>query len=153
MRGLCRNRNNDKRSWRNVYRIIIALSLCLAMAGCGFGARGKDGERQEIAYTVCSDREIPDELRDIIEEKKVGSFKLSYVNNDAMYIAVGYGEHNRQNLRVTVEDIFMTSKGIFVETNLYTEDELMEEAGQPSMYPYIVIRCEKSELPIIFDVD
>ena len=96
-------------------------------------------------------------------EKKKGVFKLSYVNNDGMYIAVGYGAHNRQNLSVIVEDVYKTDNAIYVDTNLFTSDEINDsniatagdavKSGQPSMYPYIVIKCEKTDLPVVFDAD
>ncbi|MBR1815386.1 MAG: protease complex subunit PrcB family protein [Lachnospiraceae bacterium] len=146
---------------RSVLILTFALFLCLLMVGCDF--RQKNSEKEKVEYSVCAETEIPKELKDIIEEKKTGRFKLSYVNNDAMYIAIGYGEHNRQNLSVTVEDLFKTSNSIFVVTNLFTEEELGNQSdatasdarvsGEASMYPYIVIKCEKSELPIVFDVD
>ena len=116
-----------------------------------------------MEYTVCDETKLPDELANIIEEKKNGVFKLSYVNNDAMYIAIGYGAHNRQNLSVIVEDVYKTDNAIYVETNLYTKDEIESnelstdsdavKAGTPSMYPYIVIKCDKYDLPVVFDVD
>lgn len=145
---------------RSVLGLTFALFLCLFTVGCSFN---KKGDKEKIEYTICDETKIPDELRDIIEEKKNGVFKLSYVNNDAMYIAIGYGAHNRQNLSVIVDDVYKTDNAIYVETNLYTTDEIgmAEEAtagdavraGEPSMYPYVVIKCNKYDLPVVFDVD
>ncbi len=145
---------------RSVFLLTFALFLCLMAVGCGFN---KKGEKEKMEYTICDETKIPDELRDIIEEKKAGVFKLSYVNNDAMYIAVGYGAHNRQNLSVIVDDVYKTDNAIYVDTNLYTTDEIdvagsasggdAIRAGEPSMYPYVVIKCDKYDLPVVFDVD
>ena len=145
---------------RGVLVLTFALFLCLLAVGCSFN---KKGDKEKMEYSVCDETKIPDELADIIEEKKNGVFKLSYVNNDAMYIAVGYGAHNRQNLSVIVEDVYKTDNAIYVETNLYTEEEIEDsqtatdsdgiQAGAPSMYPYVVIKCDKYDLPVVFDVD
>ena len=145
---------------RSVFILTFALFLCLLLVGCGFK---KKGDKEKMEYTICDETKIPNELFDIIEEKKNGVFKLSYVNNDAMYIAIGYGAHNRQNLSVFVEDVYKTDNAIYVETNLYTKDEIESNgqatagdafpAGTPSMYPYIVIKCDKYDLPVVFDVD
>ena len=145
---------------RSVFILTFALFLCLLLVGCGFK---KKGDKEKLEYTICDETKIPNELFDIIEEKKNGVFKLSYVNNDAMYIAIGYGAHNRQNLSVIVEDVYKTDNAIYVETNLYTKDEIESNgqatagdafpAGTPSMYPYIVIKCDKYDLPVVFDVD
>ena len=150
----------SKRAKRRIVFLLSALLLCLGAAGCG---RKDNQDKKEIKYSICDETQIPDELRNIIEEKKANVFKLSYVNNDAMYIAIGYGAHNRQNLSVIVEDIYKTDNSIYVETNLYTKEELDESeqatgsdsigAGTPSMYPYIVIKCDKYDLPVVFDVD
>lgn len=144
---------------RSVFVLTFALFLCLLSVGCSFN---KKGDKEKMEYTICDETKIPDELRDIIEEKKNGVFKLSYVNNDAMYIAIGYGAHNRQNLSVIVDDVYKTDNAIYVETNLYTTDEIdvadatvgdAVRAGAPSMYPYVVIKCDKYDLPVVFDVD
>ncbi len=145
---------------RSVLVLTFALFLCLLSVGCGFKQKGN---KEKLEYTVCDETKLPDELANIIEEKKNGVFKLSYVNNDAMYIAIGYGAHNRQNLSVIVDDVYKTDNAIYVETNLYTKDEIESnelstdsdavKAGTPSMYPYIVIKCDKYDLPVVFDVD
>ena len=148
---------------RRIIFFLSALLLCQFVTACGIK---KDKQRVDMEYTVCDETGLPDELRDIIEEKKKGAFKLSYVNNDGMYIAVGYGAHNRQNLSVIVEDVYKTDNAIYVDTNLYTSDEINDindsniatagdaiKSGQPSMYPYIVIKCEKTDLPVVFDAD
>ena len=50
-----------------------------------------------------------------------------------------------------------------METNRDTEEEIEDsqtatdsdgiQAGAPSMYPYVVIKCDKYDLPVVFDVD
>lgn len=133
------------------------LVWCFVMAFFMLCACGKKEEkvRKEIDFTVCDKTRLPDELVEIIEEKKHKVFKLSYLNNDYMYIVVGYGEKSRQNLNVVVEDLYMTDNAIYVETNLITKEENKQDvsAGSPSMYPYIVIKCEKYDLPVVFDID
>ncbi len=114
-----------------------------------------DKNKKDIEFTVCDKTRMPQELLDIIEERKEKVFKLSYINSGYMYIAVGYGEHNRKNYNVVVEELYSTDNAIYVETNLYTETETGTDAnkGEASMYPYIVIKCEKSDLPVVFDID
>ena len=127
------------------------LLLCMA-AGCG---KKDEKVKKEIEFTVCDKTRMPEELLEIIEEKKESVFKLSYLNNDYMYIAIGYGEKNRQNLNVVVEDLYLTDNAIYVETNLITDEASATDGttGESSMYPYIVIKCEKYDLPVVFDID
>lgn len=130
---------------------IIMLLLCLS--GCG---KKEESKRKDLDFTVCDDTRIPSELLDIINEKKAKVFKLTYINNDYLYIAIGYGEHDRNNLNVVVEDLYVTDNAIYVNTNLYTNEMSPSDAvatGDISMYPYIVLKCEKYELPVVFNID
>lgn len=135
--------------------IFILLGLLILL--CSLSACGKKEEeaRKDIDFTVCDKTKLPEELVEIIEEKKHKVFKLSYINNDYMYIVIGYGEKNRQNLNVVVEDLYLTDNAIYVETNLITEEEKEDNqmTGGASMYPYIVLKCEKYDLPVVFDID
>ena len=72
-----------------------------------------------------------------------------------MYIVVGYGEVNRQNIKVIVESLYLTDNAVYLETNLISMDEEKNNLpkGETSMYPYIAIKCEKYDLPVVFDVD
>ena len=130
---------------------------------------------------MCAQTELPDDLRGLIEEKKLHAFQLSYTTKEHLYIVVGYGEHDRTNLCVVVEELYKTDRAIYVKTNLKTM-ESMEGAGdgqsgeasridggtsgvhtagdgqsdkasridaEPSMYPYIVIRLPRMDLPVL----
>lgn len=116
----------------------------------------KEKEKFDIDFTVCNDTSLPGELKKIIEEKKDKVFKLSYINNSYMYIAVGYGEMPRANYNVSVENLYATSQCVFFETNLLTEEMSPTDAiprGESSMYPYIVVKCEKFNVPVIYDLE
>lgn len=137
---------------KKIFIIIGLLALNFVLGACG---KKEKPARTDIDFTICDKTKMPQELVEIIEEKKTKEFKLSYLNNDYMYIVIGYGEKNRQNLSVVVDDLYMTDNAIYVETNLKTEEgkEADDVAGDASMYPYIVIKCEKYDLPVVFDID
>lgn len=137
--------------------ILVLVALACVSSGCRKEAvRG----RQELDFTVCAQTELPDDLRGLIEEKKLHAFQLSYTTKEHLYIVVGYGEHDRTNLCVVVEELYKTDRAIYVKTNLKTM-ESMEGAGdgqfdkasridaEPSMYPYIVIRLPRMDLPVL----
>lgn len=146
----------------------VLILLPFSVTGC---EKKEEAKRKDISFTVCDETRMPEELLEIIEEKKSKVFKLTYVNNNYLYIAIGYGEHDRKNLNVVVEDLYLTNNAIYVETSLMTAEQLAREEtgdhsstdatgnsgvvaeGAPSMYPYIVLKCEKYELPVVFDID
>lgn len=137
--------------------ILVLVALACVSSGCRKEAAR---ERQELDFTVCAQTELPDDLRGLIEEKKLHAFQLSYMTKEHLYIVVGYGEHDRTNLCVVVEELYKTDRAIYVKTDLKTM-ESMEGAGdgqsdeasridaEPSMYPYIVIRLPRMDLPVL----
>ncbi len=132
--------------------------LCIVsvlLTGCK--GVGKEEGRKDIEFTVCDDTRLPDELKQIIDEKKEKMFKLTYISGEYLYIAVGYGEHSRSTYSVVVNDLFLTENALYFDADLKTESGTASDAsnntGAPSMYPYIVIKCEKINKPVVFNVD
>ena len=75
--------------------ILVLVALACVSSGC---RKQEARERQDLDFTVCAETELPDDLRQIIEEKKLHAFQMSYTTKDHLYIVVGYGEHDRTNL-------------------------------------------------------
>ena len=142
--------------------ILVLVALACVSSGC---RKQEARERQELEFTVCAETELPDDLRQIIEEKKLHAFQMSYTTKVHLYIVVGYGEHDRTNLCVVVEELYKTERAIYIKTDLKTEAEMKGEitgaasgteldmaagqTGTSSMYPYIVIRLPRVELPVL----
>jgi len=142
--------------------ILVLVALACVSSGC---RKQEVRERQELEFTVCAETELPDDLRQIIEEKKLHAFQMSYTTKEHLYIVVGYGEHDRTNLCVVVEELYKTDRAIYIKTDLKTEAEMEGEIsgvasdtnpdmsggqiGPSSMYPYIVIRLPRLELPVL----
>lgn len=117
----------------------------------------KEGKKT-LDFTVCDSTRVPEELQEIIDEKKEKEFKISYINNAYMFIAVGYGQQGKTDYKITVEDLYLADDGIHIKTMLYsdrasgTDAEKTEETGN-TLTPYIVIKCEKYDVPVLFDID
>lgn len=142
--------------------ILVLVALACVSSGC---RKQEARERQDLDFTVCVETELPDDLRQIIEEKKLHAFQMSYTTKDHLYIVVGYGEHDRTNLCVVVEELYKTDRAIYIKTDLKTEAEMEGDisdvasgtdyntpdgqTGTSSMYPYIVIRLPRLELPVL----
>lgn len=138
---------------KKIFLAALVLMLLFSVTGC---EKKEESKQKKIDFTVCDETRMPTELLEIIQEKKEKVFKLTYINNDFLYIAIGYGEHERANLNVVVEDLYVTDNAIYVETNLFTTEMTPTDAvatGNNSMYPYIVLKCEKYDLPVVFDID
>ena len=136
--------------------LILVLLFVMGMLISGCGEKEETGAKQEIDFTVCAREQLPEELFNIIEEKKDKVCKFSYTNGSFMYIVVCYGEREMENLNVVVNDFFMTKSAIYIDTTLKTDQSTSQDAvatGEYSMYPYIVIKCEKYDLPVVYDID
>lgn len=134
--------------------IVLLFSMFLVLAGCS--RKETEGERKDIDFTVCARENLPEELFEIIEEKKDKVSKFTYTNGSFMYIVVCYGEKERENLNVVVNDLFLTSNAIYIDTTLKTDKSTSTDSvakGEYSMYPYIVLKCEKYDVPVVFDID
>ena len=100
---------------------MVLVALACVSSGC---RKQEARERQDLDFTVCAETELPDDLRQIIEEKKLHAFQMSYTTKDHLYIVVGYGEHDRTNLCVVVEELYKTDRAIYIKTDLKTEAEM-----------------------------
>lgn len=127
---------------------MMAVILLCCCAGCG---KQDCKEREDLEFTICPETQLPDELREIIEEKKLHAFQISYTTKDHLYIAVGYGMHDRTNLQVIVQELYKTDRAIYIKTELMTQEESVSDGtpGTPSMYPYIVLKLPRLELPVL----
>lgn len=131
--------------------MLLFLMSAIWLTGCG---KKENSEDRTIEFVVCSEDEIPLEFKSLIEEKKQHSFAMSFLSGEDMYVAVGYGAHDRRDLNVVVKDFYITDHAAYLDTTLVTAKETPSDgdaAGESSMYPYIVIKCERFDAPIYYN--
>ena len=68
--------------WKRVFLIGIIL---LFLSGCSVQTNQTEKLR-DLEYTIAEDKELPEELKGILEEKKTESFKLTYEADDSLYL-------------------------------------------------------------------
>ncbi len=130
----------------------VAVFLCfhfLILVFCSAcGQISEPKKIQDIEYTVCDESRLPKELLAIIEEKKETPFRLSYTTGSYMYIVVGYGEQDRDQLSVAVSDLYLGENAIYMNTSLISDSQDVQ-TGKTS-FPYVAVKCEKYDLPISY---
>lgn len=146
--------------------ILTTAILCVCMVGCsnpfagGNGTSGNNNsettqngeneDRVDLDFTVCEEGRLPSELLQIIEEKKVAPFKLTFSTREYMYIVVGYGAQPRGGCSVTVNSLYRTSQAVYIDTNLIgVEGEVIRIDGMS--YPYVAVKCENQNLPVVYE--
>ena len=117
------------------------------MVGCG---KTRDTAKiRDLEFTVIDQERIPEELKAIIEEKKVQPFKMTYSDEEKLYIVTGYGPQETGGYSIQVKELYLTENAIVFDTEL-SGPEKGETVTKETSYPVIVIQTELLETPVIF---
>ena len=126
-----------------------AVSAAALLSACG-GETEKEENRNNLEFTVVSEDRLPDELKEILDQKKESAFKLTYADEGYLYICVGYGKQESGGYSVTVNELYETDNAIYVNTNLLGPKAGSSPGTSPS-YPYIVLKIEFRDKTVVFD--
>ena len=128
--------------------LITWVFIARCLSGCS--VEKDNGEKlRDLECTVVGDGEVPEELMKTIDEKKSDVFKLTYSDGQNLYIVTGYGEQPSGGYSITVEELYLTENSIMLDTELLGPEN-GEQAGTEKSYPYIVIKTEYLENPVVF---
>ncbi len=131
-----------------VLSLFVWVFLVRVLTGCS--VEREDHEKvRDLTFTVVGEADLPEELKDLITEKKAAPFRLTYSNDQGLYIAVGYGEQPTGGYSIEVDDLYLTDNAIVIDTEL-EGPERGEPTGTEKSYPYIVVLTEYLENPVIF---
>jgi len=138
-----------------IYKGKVWLTLAMLMAmmgwmlmGCSASRESKDKVR-DLDFTVAGNMDIPEELKKLIAEKQQQPFKLTYSDDQNLFIAVGYGVQPTGGYSISVNDLYLTENSVVINTEL-KGPEKGENAGTEQSFPYIVIKTEFLENPVVF---
>ena len=145
------------REWMNMklsrlIRLLVAvavMSVFMVIGGCG-DADDEDVKVKDLEFTVLKESEIPKDIMELIEQKKSQEFKVTKTSEPYTYIIVGYGKQKTGGYSIQVEDLYLGEKAVYVDTELLgpVKGETVKEEAS---YPYIVIKLEQREEPIVFE--
>ena len=136
------------RKWMIFFGLAMWVLVVRTLSGCT--VNGDNGDKvRDLDFSVVADTDIPQELRQIIAEKQQSPFKLTYSDDKNLYIVVGYGKQASGGYSIAVNDLYLTDNSIVLDTELIGPEK-GENAGTEPSYPFIVIRTEMSELPVVF---
>lgn len=131
----------------------LLMLLVLTLSGLFLAAcKSEDADVKKIKdleFTVVEDADVPEQLMKIINEKKKEPFKLSYSDEDYLYIVVGYGEQPTGGYSISVDDLFLTANAVYIDTNLIGPGE-NESVTNALTYPYVVVKTEFQENSVVF---
>ncbi len=130
-----------------LYLICMMCVLC-SMSGCSKKEISVE-KQKDLDFTVLEQGDIPEKLGEEIANKKENGFKITYIDGEYMYIAVGYGKRDTGGYNVLVKDLYLTKNAIYINTSLVgpRENEMVLKA---TTYPYIVIKTKAIDLNVVF---
>ena len=126
------------------------LLLPLLLTACTISKEESEEKISDVDFTVVEDIDIPEEVKEVIEERKTNPFQVAYITDGATYIVVGYGEQSTGGYSITVDELYLAENGIHVRTTLLGPDKDVT-VDVHSSYPYIVLKTEITEEDVVFD--
>ena len=137
-----------RKRWKNVAAAMLL--LCVVLTGCGMSGE-RNIKLRDLDFTVLSEEKIPEELKTVIAEKGSEPFRLTYSDNQNLYISIGYGEQKTGGYSIAVDELYLTDDAVHVSTSLLGPDITGQKsgAGKPTT-PYIVIKTELLDKTVIY---
>ena len=124
--------------------LLLIASLAF-MASCG----AEEAKIRDLEAVIVSEEALPTQLREIIESKKENPFQFTFSDKENLYVCIGYGRQETGGYSVTLNDLYLTETEVRVSTTLLGPD-VTGQAKKTATYPYIVIRTELVEQPVVF---
>lgn len=133
---------------RGKYFVLAFIMVLGIFGGCGL-EKTDDRKIEDLSYTILEEKEIPQEFLAVIEEKKEQMFKLTYTDEESLYIAVGYGVQQTGGYSISVNQCYLTQNAVYFDTTLIGPSK-GEQVNEAKSYPYLVIKTKYSEKNVVF---
>ena len=131
----------------------IAILLCIMGSLLGISAcsiqKTSTEKLHDLEFTVVEEKEVPEELMKMIEEKKTQSMKMTFADRGMLYIVEGYGTLQTSGYSIEVKECYESENAIYFQSNLIGPSE-SEKAVEGESYPYIVIKMEYIDKHVVF---
>lgn len=129
-------------------RVLLIGSILIFLSGCSVQTNRTEKVR-DLEYTIVEEGEMPEELWNILEEKKKESFKLTYEAEGSLYLCIGYGEQSTGGYSISVNELYLSENAVYFDTNLIGP-EASEKTAETASYPYLTVKTEYLDKPVVF---
>ena len=134
---------------KRILSVCLVLLMCMAIFACGKKQDTME-KIKDLECTIIPEDNLPEELFNMIEQKKADAFKITFEDKGFLYICVGYGMQETGGYSIALNDLYETSNAIYIDTNLIGPSPEEKSNPVPS-YPYIVVKTEFIDKPVVFD--
>jgi hypothetical protein len=135
-----------------LHRLLLAVMtavLALGAGGCG-RTQESGGERTGLAFTVVDLEKVPQELSAIIEKNKQKEIRMTYRDQEVLYLIRGYGEQATGGYSIEVVECSEDEEHIWFDTRLIGPKSQEELPKAPS-YPCLVVKIEAREKEVMIE--
>ena len=140
-------RQHILKSGKKAVALLLCLGVLCGLCGCSLMST-EEVKLRDLDFTILGEELVPAELAVMIEERKGEVFKMTYSDNENLYICVGYGRQETGGYSITVDELYLTEEAVHVQTTLLGPD-VSEMGKKTPSFPYIVIKTEYLDLPVI----
>lgn len=123
--------------------------MMLLTAGCS-AEKSVQENRTPMEYTVVPGKDIPENFRNTLEEKKYESFTMTYAEGEYLYIAEGYGRMPTGGYSIRLDEVSSSGSEIYIHTTLKGPGA-GEAVNKMESYPYIVLKTEYTDKKVVFE--
>lgn len=106
-------------------------------------------KENDLEYTILTEEEYPEQVKEIINTSMVNSFRKTYDDGESLYLIIGYGAQPTGGYSIEIQEVYESSNAIFITSMLkgpvHGEPVIEEES-----YPYMVVRVAHSEKPVVY---
>lgn len=103
-----------------------------------------------MEFVVLQEEEIPEELKKRMDAEQMKDYRMTYTEQEKLYIARGYGERETDGYRVRVKECYETENTICIHTELLGPEK-GEKLRREKTNPHVVISLSAVEKPVIFN--
>lgn len=129
-------------------QILLILLLAGVLAGCGW--KNLDSKKEKaLDYTLVKEEDLPEEVEEILEQKKGEPFQMTYQRDGYLYLLQGYGQQNSGGFSIQVKKLAATEDAIYFSTELLGPQTKDQQKGGVSC-PYLVVKTQYRDLPVVF---
>ncbi len=110
-------------------RILLIGSILIFLSGCSIQTNERE-KLKDLEYTIVEEEKAPEGLKTILDEKRMGEFKLTYEEEGQLYLCIGYGPQNTSGYSIAVNELYLSENAIYFDTSLIgpsKEEQVAEE--------------------------
>ena len=126
--------------------LCLLFSFLLAFTACQKEEQPK--KVKDLDFTMVSGTDIPDNLQELIRERKQANFNLTYNDGNFLYIIKGYGKQPTGGYSISVKSLYLSAEDIVLATKLIGPKQPQE--GSHQSYPYVVLKTEEMDKNVSF---